>query len=232
MMSKIRKLSRGWNHKRVYRIYRELGLNLRVKPKKRIASVEPSILVQPIKANVCWSMDFMSDVLRTGRRFRTFNVLDDYNRECLLIEPSYTLPAIRVTELLDQIAAIRGYPDMVRVDNGPEFRSHYFQKWAKTHGVLVQFIQPGKPAQNGFIERFNRTYREDILDAYLFDGLLEVKLLTKRWMHGYNHDRPHQSLNDLTPVEFAMFRAGLNKRVDGMLNTNQVNLNDSTLMLS
>jgi len=202
MMSKIRNDGHKWNHKRVYRIYCELGLNIRVKPKKRLVSGNPVKLIQPIKLNSCWSVDFMSDVLRSGRRFRTFNVIDDCNREALLINPSHCLPAYEVTRLLDQLADMRGYPDVIRCDNGPEFRSGYFQQWAKDRGVRIEFIQPGKPAQNGFIERFNRTYREDILDAYLFDSLQEVKKVTAKWMRSYNYERPHQSLGNLSPIDF------------------------------
>lgn len=120
---------------------------------------------------------------------------------------------------------------MIRVDNGPELRSAHFQEWAKKRGVLIHFIQPGKPAQNGYIERFNRTYREDVLDAYLFDSLLEVKLITQEWMYGYNHDRPHQSLDGFTPVEFAIYRSRM-KKSDEKLNVKQVSMNDSTLKLS
>jgi putative transposase len=118
MMLKIKMDKQPWNHKRVYRIYCEIGLNIRVKPRKRIPKGEAKVINQPITSNVCWSIDFMSDVLSTGQKFRTINAVDDYNRECLLIEPSYSLPSSRVTELLDTVAAKRGYPEMIRVDNG------------------------------------------------------------------------------------------------------------------
>lgn len=179
MMLKIKTEHRPWNHKRVYRIYCELGLNIRVKPRKRIPRGEAKMLFQPLQANVCWSMDFMSDALCYGRKFRTFNVIDDYNREALLVGTSYSLPAIRIVQLLDGVAVHRGYPHFVRVDHGPEFESHAFKQWAKQHGILVQYIQPGKPAQNGFIERFNRTYREEVLDIHWFSSLQEVKNITQ-----------------------------------------------------
>lgn len=153
MMNKLKPIHADWNHKRIYRNYLELGLNLRVKPKKRLPSREAKTLLQPIDSNYCWSMDFMSDALRCGRRFRTFNVIDDYNREALLIVPSHSLPACRITQHLDQLALTKGYPSFLRVDNGPEFISGHFQKWAILHGIEIQFIQPGKPAQNAFIER-------------------------------------------------------------------------------
>lgn len=206
MMSKLKQQGHGWNHKRVHRVYVELGLNIRVKPKKRLPSREAVFLFQPIKSNVCWSMDFMSDALRWGRKFRTLNVIGDYNREALLIGVSHSLPAQRVTQYLDQMALKRGYPEMIRVDNGPEFLSNHFNKWAEAHHILIHYIQPGKPAQNGFIERFNRTYREEVLDSYLFDSLQEVKQVTQLWMAKYNQERPHESLGDQSPLDFANAR--------------------------
>lgn len=149
----------------------------------------------------------MSDVLSYGYKFRTFNVIDDYNREGLLVEPSTSLPANKVIVLLNQIAAIRGcYPNMIRVDNGPEFKSTIFKSWAIKHRILIHYIQPGKPAQNGFIERFNRTYREDVLDMNLFNSLIEVKEITNDRLASYNNDRPHESLNGLPPIVFAKKR--------------------------
>jgi putative transposase len=206
MMMRLKMDNKPWNHKRVYRIYCDLGLNLRIKPRKRIPKGEAKALIQPLSPNVCWSVDFMSDVLSCGSKFRTFNVVDDYNRECLLIEPSVTLPARRVTQLLDEIAVLRGYPDVIRVDHGPEFESYAFKEWAKHRGILIHFIQPGKPAQNGFIERFNRTYREDVLDINLFSNLFEVRAITREWLKGYNTQRPHESLAGLPPVQFAEMR--------------------------
>ena len=168
MMQKAKLDGKSWNHKRVYRIYCELKLNIRIKPRKRIPKGEAKVLIQPIQANVCWSMDFMTDVLMNNQKFRTLNIIDDYNREALMIEPKHSLPACTVTQLVGQVAAQRGYPDMIRVDNGPEFVSSVFKEWAEQHHILIHYIQPGKPAQNGFIERFNRTYREAVLDMNLF----------------------------------------------------------------
>ncbi len=203
MMLKAKLEEKPWNHKRVYRIYCKLGLNIRIKPRKRIPKGEAKMLFQPVSSNVCWSADFMSDVLLCGDKFRTFNVIDDYNREGILVEPSTSLPANRITNLLDQKAALIGYPDIIRVDNGPEFRSSTFKNWAIKQGVLINYIQPGKPAQNGFIERFNRTYREEVLDMNLFNNLQEVKEITNEWLKEYNNDRPHESLKGLAPVGFA-----------------------------
>ncbi len=206
MMLKVKQEQRGWNHKRVYRVYREHGLNIRIKPRKRLAKGEAKMLLQPIARNICWSIDFMSDALACGTKFRTFNVIDDYNRECLLIEASYSFPAKRVTQLLDQVAITQGYPTMIRVDHGPEFESYHFKEWAKQHHILLHFIQPGKPAQNGFIERFNRTYREDVLDMNLFRNFNEVRKITQQWINCYNQDRPHESLAGLSPVQFRQYR--------------------------
>lgn len=212
MMSKIRNEKHGWNHKRVYRIYCDLDLNIRVKPKKRLAAGIAVPLLQPIKENVFWSMDFMSDALRCGRRFRTFNVLDDYNREALRVEPSFSFPSLRVTQILEELIDVRGCPDVIRCDNGPEFRSKIFREWAKKTGLKVLFIQPGKPAQNGFVERFNRTCREDVLDSYLFDNLREVKIIIDEWLKSYNQERPHQSLGGLSPRDFANRTLGVDRQ--------------------
>ena len=206
MMLKAKSDKKPWNHKRVYRVYCELGLNIRVKPRKRIPKGEAKTLVQPLQPNICWSMDFMSDALSYGRKFRTFNVIDDYNRECLLIEPSFSLPAHKVIQLLDQLAIERGYPEMIRVDNGTEFTSTVFKDWTLQHQILVHYIQPGKPAQNGLVERFNRTYREDILDMNMFRNLQEVREITCEWLIVYNEVRPHESLAGLAPVQFAKWR--------------------------
>lgn len=202
MFKWMRRKGYTWNHKRVYKIYCELALNLRIKPKKRIPTRIPIPLHQPIKPNIFWSMDFMSDALECGRKFRTLNVLDDFNRESLAIEIDFSLPAERVIRVLEQVAMVRGYPVFIRVDNGPELISQRLLEWAQKHGVTINHIQPGKPAQNGYIERFNRTYREDVLDQYWFRDLDEVRNITEEWMMMYNGQRPHSSLNDKTPWEY------------------------------
>jgi len=129
-------------------------------------------------------------------------VLDDFNREVLGIDINSGIQAPRVTQYLDQIAAWRGYPKQIRVDNGPEFTSSEFTEWAKQHDIYVDFIKAGSPYQNGYIERFNRTYREDVLDLYLFSNLDEVRQETDRWIQLYNYERPHDGLNDMTPIEY------------------------------
>ena len=154
--------------------------------------------------NECWSADFMSDALWGERRFRTFNVVDDFNRELLAIEVDFNLPAQRVVRTLDRIAAQRGYPLKLRLDNGPEFISVALADWAEQHGVLLEFIKPGKPMQNGFIERFNRSYREAVLDMFVFQSLSEVREQTEKWLREYNEERPHESLSNMTPREYLL----------------------------
>ncbi len=200
-----------WNHKRVHRVYREQGLNLRIKPRKRLPARERHPLVAPERANVSWSVDFMSDALINGRTFRTFNIIDDFNREALWIEVDTSLPAERVIRVFDTLAAWRGYPQQIRTDNGPEMLSGRVAGWAETHGVKLAFIQPGKPAQNAYIERFNRTYREEVLDLYLFETLDEVKRITEQWLEEYNAIRPHEALGGLTPYGYAAARIESNE---------------------
>jgi len=202
MFSRLRNQGYGWNHKRVRRVYRDLQLNLRVKPKKRLPKREPMPLVQPEAANVYWSVDFMSDVLQSGRTFRNFNVIDDFNREALAIEVDTSLPSVRVVRVLDTLAAWRGYPQHLRSDNGPELISKKLETWAEKHNVLLDFIEPDKPAQNAYIERFNRTYREDVLDLYLFSNLAEVRQIAETWLDEYNAIRPHDSLGGMTPYQY------------------------------
>jgi putative transposase len=146
----------------------------------------------------------MHDALASGQRFRTFNVLDDFSRECLGIEVDTNLPAARVLRVLDRIVAWRGLPAKLRMDNGPELISVLLADWAEKNGVALEFIQPGKPTQNSYIERFNKTYRQEVLDFYLFKSLSEVKEITENWLRQYNEERPHESLGDLTPAEFLM----------------------------
>ena len=209
LFNMLRQLGYPWNHKRVYRNYCELKLNIRRKPKKRLAGRTKQVLDQPEHANICWSLDYMSDQLSTGKRFRTANLIDDYNREGLGINVAFSLPAKRITRWLDDIAQWRGYPKSIRVDNGPENISSEFSKWAKIHHIEIKFIEPGKPAQNGYIERFNRSYREEILDLYLFQSLRQAQQLTDKWLHHYNGNRPHESLNFLTPLQFAGLAKGV-----------------------
>lgn len=198
----LRRQGNRWNHKRVYRVYCALKLNMRRKGKKRLPNRSPEPLSVPATMNQCWSADFMSDALWCGRRFRTFNLVDDFNREALAIDIDLNLPAHRVVRVLERVAAWRGYPEKLRLDNGPEMTSVKLAEWAEDNGVQLEFIQPGKPTQNSFIERFNRTYREEVLDMYVFKRLSEVKEITAKWINEYNDERPHESLGNLTPTEY------------------------------
>lgn len=202
----IRRQGHTWNHKRVHRVYCCLKLNMRRKGKKRLPNRHPEPLRVPESINQCWSADFMSDALWSGRRFRTFNVVDDFNREVLTIDIDINLQARRIIRALDRIALWRGYPAKLRVDNGPELTSVLMAEWAETHSVTLEFIQPGKPTQNSFIERFNRTYREEVLDMYVFKHLSEVRNITERWIDEYNEQRPHESLGNLTPREYMIIK--------------------------
>lgn len=200
----LRRQGKTWNHKRVHRIYCLLELNFRRKGKRRVPTRHPDPLAVPEALNQTWSIDFMHDALTCGRRFRTFNVVDDFNREALAIEIDLNIPAQRMVRVLERIAVSRGYPRKMRMDNGPELVSFTLANWAEEHGVILEFIKPGKPTQNAFIERFNRTYRTEVLDFYLFRTLNEVREITERWLVEYNSERPHESLNNLTPEEFRL----------------------------
>jgi putative transposase len=191
-----------WNHKRVKRVYDLLGLNIRRKHKRRLPDREKIPLEQPHTINQKWSMDFMSDALADGRKFRTFNVIDDFNREVLAIEADSSLPAKRVVRVLERIIWEKGKPASIRVDNGPEFISHTLAKFCVENDIHLQFIKPGKPMQNGYVERFNRTFREDVLDAYLFYSLQQVREISKEWVEDYNNLHPHKSLNYLSPIGY------------------------------
>lgn len=191
----------GWNHKRVYRIYRELELNLRIKPRKRLVREKPEALAVPQAINQVWSMDFMHDRLKDGRNLRLFNVIDDFNREALGIEVDFSLPSERVIRSLKQIIQWRGRPLVIRCDNGPENISGLIQQWAKEWGIHLQYIQPGNPQQNAYVERFNRTVRYEWLSQYEWSGIEEVQDFATRWMWSYNHDRPNMALGGFTPKQ-------------------------------
>lgn len=191
----------GWNHKRVYRIYKELELNLRIKPKKRLQREKPEPLAVPATVNQVWSMDFMHDQLADGRNFRLFNVIDDFNREALGIEVDFSLPSARVIRSLERIIELRGKPAAIRCDNGPENISGLIQAWADRHAIRLDYIQPGKPQQNAYVERFNRTVRYEWLSQYLWNDLDEVRLFATQWLYSYNHHRPHMALGGFTPIQ-------------------------------
>ena len=193
-----------WGKTVMRRVYGELRLNLPRRGKKRL----PQRIKQPLAAgtrpNQGWSCDFMADALWSGRKFRTFNVIDEFNREGLRIEVDTSLPAARVIRALNELVEVRGAPLSIRLDNGPEFIAHALAEWAKSKGIALNHIQPGKPTQNAYVERFNRTYRTEVLDCYVFDSLQEVRDMTADWLHRYNHHRPHEALGSVPPVEYRM----------------------------
>jgi len=199
---RLRKDGRRWSHKRVYRVYCQLGLNHKRRTKKRVPARFREPLDTPPIPNCVWAMDFMEDRLYVGRRFRTLNVLDEGVREGLHIEIDTSITGERAVRVLEQLAAMRDLPAAIRCDNGPELTSQVFVDWCREQDIQLMYIQPGKPNQNAFIERFNRTYREEVLGCYLFEDLDQVRELTHWWLISYNERRPHDALGGLTPVEF------------------------------
>ncbi len=189
----------GWNHKRVYRIYRELELNLRIKPKRRIKRDKPDALGMASHPNEVWSMDFMHDELENGRKFRLLNIIDDFNREGLEIEVDFSLPALRVIRTLERIIEQRGRPKNIRCDNGPEYISGALKEWAEKQKITLQYIQPGNPQQNAYIERYNRTVRYDWLNQHIFRSLDEVRDHATKWLWVYNNERPHTAIGGIPP---------------------------------
>lgn len=190
-----------WNHKKVYRVYTDLKLNIRRRYRKRLPARVKQTLFQPDAINRVWSIDFMSDSLWDGRRFRLLNVIDDFNREVLAIESDISLPTVRLIRVLEYLKEFRGLPKMIRVDNGPEFISHKLDIWCKEHKIDLMFIQPGKPMQNGFIERCNGNIRRELLNAYVFKTIAEVREKAEEFMIDYNYHRPHKSLKYKTPMD-------------------------------
>ena len=174
---------------------------MRIKPKKRLKREKPDELAVPDQLNTVWSMDFMADRLEDMRAFRLLNVVDDFNREGLGIEVDFSLPAARVTRTLDRIIEWRGTPLAIRVDNGPEYISDCLHQWAATRGIAIQHIQPGKPQQNAYIERYNRTVRHEWLDHYMFATIKEVQDYATDWLWTYNNDRPNMGLGGITPAQ-------------------------------
>ncbi len=193
----------GVNHKRVYRLYREANLAVR-KRKKSKRPLNERVPLQLAKAvNEVWSMDFVSDSLSNGRRLKYLTVADDFSHECVDIAVDFGISGEYVTRLLDRAAVFRGYPNMVRTDNGPEFTSRVFMAWAQTHGIRHILIQPGRPMQNGYIESFNGKFRDEHLNESWFETLQQARNAASIWKQDYNQVRPHSSVGRIPPAEFA-----------------------------
>lgn len=197
------------NHKRIHRLYKLEGLQVRRRRRKRVAAGKRAVLAAPSRANERWSMDFVSDTLANGRVFRTLNIVDDFTRECVAIEVDYSLPGLRVVQVLDRLAMTRGLPARIVMDNGPEFAGRVLDGWAYRRGVQLHFIQPGKPVQNAFIESFNGKFRDQCLNEHWFVSLLDARWTIETYRRDYNSYRPHSSLGGLTPEEFARRAAAL-----------------------
>lgn len=210
-----------WNHKKLYRVYTCMKLNIQRRAKKRLPGRIKLPLGIPDGPNQMWSLDFMSDSFTDSRKFRLLNVIDDFNRESLAIEVDTSLPSLRVIRVLDQLVTQRGTPANIRCDNGPEFISHQLQQWCEKQQITLQYIQPGKPTQNAYIERNNGSLRRELLNAYMFTTLRQVREMTAQWQADYNSERPHKSLGHLAPDQF----------FDGWLDRKKA-LNENTTALS
>jgi putative transposase len=195
----------GWvvNRKRVHRIYREEGLSVRLTHRRKRVSCLRVVPPSPSQANERWSMDFVADTLLDGRRFRALTVVDNWSRHSQLIEPDFTLTGTKVVAALERVAKRTGYPQMITVDNGSEFASKALDAWAHEHGVKLDFIRPGKPVENAVIESFNGRFRDECLNTQVFVSLHDARQKIETWRIDYNEHRPHGSLGDLTPKEFA-----------------------------
>jgi putative transposase len=191
------------NHKRVWRVYRQEGLAVRRKRRKRVAQQRRVLFAPATRVNERWSMDFMGDSLADGRTFRTFNVVDDFSREAPVIAVDQSLPGERVVRELEAVVAVRGVPETIVMDNGPEFAGKALDAWAYRRGVKLHFIRPGKPVENAYIESFNGKFRDECLNEHWFVGLDHARQIIEAWRQDYNEVRPHSALDNETPAVFA-----------------------------
>lgn len=187
------------NHKRALRVYKQLRLSLRRKVKKRLPKRTKQKLEQAPHIDHTWSIDFMSDVLENGRKFRCFNIMDDYNREALHIEIDYSIKSSKVIWILNHLLHRREKPRKISMDNGPEFIAELASQWNRMHNKNFNTFSRVN-LQNAYIERFNRTYREQVLDANIFEEINQVREITQAWIHDYNYKRPHEGLGGKTPM--------------------------------
>ena len=194
----------GWtvNVKKTYRLYREAGLAVRRRKRKRIGPFERKPLPKPMHADMSWSMDFVSDGLADGRRLRCLAIVADCTRECLVLEVDTSLTGARVVAVLERLADARGLPQSITVDHGPEFEGKLLDAWAYAKGVRLSFIRPGKPVENAYIESFNGKFRDECLNEHGFITMRQAREVIERWRIEYNTERPHSSLDDLTPTEY------------------------------
>ena len=196
------------NPKRVHRIYRAAGLQVRRRRRKRLTRADRVHLPPASQRLERWSMDFTTDTLADGRNFRTLNIVDDFTRECVAIEVDRSLPGLRVTRVLDRLRAAIGLPQTIVVDNGPEFAGRTLDAWAYAHGVTLRFIRPGKPIENAYVESFNGKFRDECLNEHWFVSLVDAKAAIEAWRVDYNTVRPHSSLGGRTPDQFAALSVG------------------------
>ena len=216
------------NHKRVYAVYREAGLQVRRRRRKRLTRGDRVPLPRPSRPGERWSMDFMLDTLADGRPFRTLNIVDDFTRECLAIEVDRSLPGARVVRVLERLRAAIGLPQTIVTDNGPEFAGRTLDAWAYAAGVTIRFIRPGKPIENAYVESFNGKFRDECLNEHWFVNMVDAQITIEAWRIDYNTVRPHSSLDNRTPDQFAQASRGARRlsppRPDGFQNPDGLTL--------
>ncbi|WP_326985093.1 IS3 family transposase [Chryseobacterium sp. MYb264] len=238
MHHRLRNLGFGWKSK-IRRSQSQAGLQdlqideaeLEKQTKKTTSGKDNEPLLRPMYPNVTWSMDFMHDTLENGKSVRSLNIIDDFNREILNITIDTSLPSARVVSQLEQLIDWRGKPEKIRVDNGPEFIAEKLKDWCEKNGIIIHYIQPGKPTQNSLIERFNRTFRTEFLDVYLFENLKQMRNYSETWMWMYNNERPHSALQYLTPRDFLLKYGKINNNNSKDFPTFQQNFNNDNSKL-
>ena len=216
------------NHKRVHRVYREAGLQVRRRRRKRLTLAARVPLPVPSRPGERWSMDFTLDTLADGRSFRTLNIVDDFTRQCVAIEVDRSLPGARVVRVLDRLRAMGGLPQVIVVDNGPEFSGRALDAWAYAAGVTLRFIRPGRPIENAYVESFNGKFRDECLNEHWFVNMVDAQTTIEAWRLDYNTVRPHSSLDGRTPNQFAQLSTGARRlpppRLDQVSNPGELTL--------